>query len=148
MGILLYHDIGVLFMKYVYSTIYKTTISNSTIKTHCIINTKYFICHTRKGQLTIHQEYSKYSIHQQPRTRIVFPTPWFICCYGGQVCRGPMQLSIMSMASIGPGEYWSDIYTLHIRFTLSHIIMIMTCIILVDDTLYYASMYVEKLIEC
>ena len=89
MGILLYHDIGVLFMKYVYSTIYKTTISNSTIKTHCIINTKYFICHTRKGQLTIHQEYSKYSIHQQPRTRIVFPTPWFICCYGGQVCRGP-----------------------------------------------------------
>ena len=103
MGILLYHDIGVLFMKYVYSTIYKTTISNSTIKTHCIINTKYFICHTRKGQLTIHQEYSKYSIHQQPRTRIVFPTPWFICCYGGQVCRGPMQLSIMSMASIGPG---------------------------------------------
>ncbi len=25
-----------------------------------------------------------------------------------------MQLSIMSMASIGPGEYWSDTYTLHI----------------------------------
>jgi len=89
MGILLYHDIGVLFMKYVYSTIYKTNISNSTIKTHCNINTKYFICHTRKGQLTIHQEYIKFSIHQQPRTRIVFPTPGLSAAMGAKFAEGP-----------------------------------------------------------